>query len=624
MVNNKIKSGINSIAVAAILALCIVGTRCGNTAVGMIAIVAIVLWIMRCIVWNPGNKWLAISIWAISLGLLYQTSLSGNYLLGNDVHGEYYFANQILQSGRWDINISEEYNVAMGSAIIPASLSYGFGIPLEWVFKAVLPLFFSIVPVALFRMTTRQQWLSDIESFIGCIFFTSIPTVFTEISSIGKEMTAEALMMICLVFIVDRQVNIKAVLRYIMGGVMLTMSILCHYSTGIILCGYIGGTIIATLIKKSDVSPKWLSVILIISIVIGGSYYSLAGRGVVSQAVIGNSLSQIQLSIQGPVRVLEPENKTAITEETSKAATKESSNSTTAVATNSTVVKKPAIYRPTTLLESIVSKMERTTQAALALDFEQVPIEGKVFRILQIATEILLILGGAWALRYWRRIDSRYLGLMAGGWLILIVMLAVPGVSPILNATRFYHMALIGIWPCIILSTRWLKGKRERISTIIVGMIICSYLIFTSGFVFEAIKATYIHEPWIPYSYGLSNSRTDVGGVFSDNDDDVRDWIILGHESKIYSDQWGYVFLAEKVDEHRIHQLPWNLKEVPNDAYIFLRQYNNDKETWIYWWGVGLRKAKTYQESGMYQLLDGRQIEYQSGNAKYYGPKEVK
>lgn len=597
MGNNKIESTVNGIYLASVLALTIYGARSGNSTIGLIVIIAIIIWVLRCIIRNPGSRWLSISVWIISISLLYQTTLSGDYLMGNDIHGEYYFANQILQSGRWNIDIKEEYNAAMGSSIIPASLSYALNIPLEWVFKGVLPLFFSIVPVALFRMTTKQKFLTDVEAFVGCVFFISVPTFFTEISSIGKEMIAEALMMLCLIFIVDRQVKIKAWLRYVMGGLLMTTTILCHYSTGIILSGYLIAMAVAMVIKRDDIKLKWYIPMIIIGLIAGSIYYTIVGKGVVIQAVVGNSIIQIERSLEGPLVVLTPENKA--------------------------VVKASENVSKLTPLQSIVSKMERTTQAALALDFASTPIEGKIFRIIQVSTEILLILGAVWVIRNWRRIDGRFLGLIISGCCIMAIVIIVPGVSPILNATRFYHMALIGAWPCIILSTRWLSSdKTKKVGTTILGIIICSYLLFTSGFIFEALKAKYISEPWIPYSYGLSNARTDVGGIFSKDDDDIRDWIGISHEKSIYSDQWGYVFLAEKIEENRIHQLPWNLEEVPKDAYIFLRQRNNDSQTWIYWWGVGLRNVKTYEASGMQKLLAGRPIIHESGNAKYYGAKE--
>ncbi|KKL99105.1 hypothetical protein LCGC14_1817680, partial [marine sediment metagenome] len=61
---------------------------------------------------------------------------------------------------------------------------------------------------------------------------------------------------------------------------------------------------------------------------------------------------------------------------------------------------------------------------------------------------------------------------------------------------------------------------------------------------------------------------------------------------------------------------------VPDDSYIYLRERNVDREEITYQSGVGLRRTRSYDDAGFWDVLAGRSILYQAGSAVVYGPKE--
>jgi len=142
--------------------------------------------------------------------------------------------------------------------------------------------------------------------------------------------------------------------------------------------------------------------------------------------------------------------------------------------------------------------------------------------------------------------------------------------------------------------------------------------LFCSGLVYEVIGSNNISELNIPYSKGLSASRTDIAGVFTNSDIEVRDYIVENNLVPVYGDFNGTVLLIEKMGWE-----PFYLEDTPNTeplnkSYLFLRSRNTVTNTFIYWSNVGLRKVDSIRP----EILNNRSIVFQSGNSIVYGPKK--
>jgi len=101
-------------------------------------------------------------LYLISLSLLFGTTLASNYLIGSDIHIEYYFA-RLTQLQGWDYSLAYNMNGALSVTILAPFLSDLFHIDIVWVFKIIYPVLFACLPVVLYYI--YRQIVSDRAAF---------------------------------------------------------------------------------------------------------------------------------------------------------------------------------------------------------------------------------------------------------------------------------------------------------------------------------------------------------------------------------------------------------------------------------------------------------------------------
>ncbi len=233
--------------------------------------------------------------------------------------------------------------------------------------------------------------------------------------------------------------------------------------------------------------------------------------------------------------------------------------------------------------------------------------------------EIMKIISLVLLASNWKKYSPKYLSLCVGAVFILVLIVVLPGFSAILNATRFYHIILLLLAPAAIIG-----GLKVFKSPKVVSLVLVAYFIFTSGFIYETTHQTFI-GPDLPYSYSLSSERAGVAGIYTLNDGKVRDYIMEYPEARpVYSDLHGTFFLQNYIwPSQGINFFHYDYRLQPNDAYIFLTEWSDRYQSVVYWVDIGEKLVVPYPEPGtsIDILLEGRQIVYQIGGAKLYGPK---
>jgi len=144
-----------------------------------------------------------------------------------------------------------------------------------------------------------------------------------------------------------------------------------------------------------------------------------------------------------------------------------------------------------------------------------------------------------------------------------------------LNVTRFYHLALFLVAPCLVIAC----GKHHKI---LVLCVIIPYFLFTSGIIFEVSKCEEVGNVNIPYSIALSHDRVELSGVYEDSDLQARDYIIENDLIPIYADLYGVFLLDEDIawTQWRTDYwlLPLDTSSIPSGAYILLRDRNETEK----------------------------------------------
>jgi len=237
------------------------------------------------------------------------------------------------------------------------------------------------------------------------------------------------------------------------------LALVSHYSVGLAMICYLVGILFIRLvtsrIKWKLFAIKRVPIIMLLVIMLVGAsgffvYYKYAFGGVVNQ-VLGN-VAKFYTG-QGVIY----------------------SNFTFKLADTATVtegiIKKPlgetAIEAEKD--ESYFTKHEDLIKIALGLDFFKQPLEGKIFRIMQYLTQLLIVIGAGYLLfRYQKyKFTAEFIAGIGCSFVILLCCVVIPTFSNIINVTRFYQMTLFFLAPMFVVgceiigNIRSMKNGRE-------------------------------------------------------------------------------------------------------------------------------------------------------------------
>ena len=513
------------------------------------------------------------------------------------------------------------YNSSASISVFLPFLARFLGIPLEWAFKVVPPLFLAGIPTITYFIF-RKEFGTKV-AFLSAFFFVSIPTVLVELSGNARQSIGEFFLVACLWLIVSHAIERKSS-RYPLMALFALLTMVSHYTMGGVLWGYLIGSVVLLLAGKYILKLKphvhigLLSLVVITTITLGLLYYGWADRGA--------ALSDIKASVSFQInRVLSNEPITVAPPDTPD--TSAAGRPTMSVPPASIVGSGGGVGAAHWLLDDPMLAL------ATGGDFFITTLAGKVFRLFQYLTQLLIILGVIVILKNYRKHSPEYLVLVVMGNVILALTLFYPGMSTILNATRFYNLALLFMAPAVIVGGKLLL-RNYKVLTI--GVLI-PYFLFTSGAVFELTKTTDLSKVTIPYTHALSAIRADTAPVLTDNDITARNWIKANNAFPVHGDMGATtaVFSVQSNMGWEVNRLldkwliSWfvyrpakdALDPVPDDAYIFLRERNVEKEELTHQIGVGLRWIQSYEDAKFWDLLAGRPIVFRVGNAIVYGPK---
>ena len=576
---------------------------------------------------------LAIAI--IAIGLLYQTTLISPYLTGFDIHLEYYFERLIVETGYWDATSTYSYNTALSITMLAPIYSLLLNIDGAWIFKIIYPFIFSLVPLALFHIF-RQQ-MSAKKAFLAVFFFVAVPTFSLEMIALARQQIAELFFALFILLMVDRKLGLSQRLTL---AIIFSLSIaVSHYAVGYISLFYLalGGLLIIVirsgwgrrvwgwLTKKwgglppSLTSPrafplKAISIIVAVYFIGSLAFYGWVGAGGPLNTIITILQGQATTAIIGVTELLPGE---------------------------PTAPGKPPILFDFAAREPLI-------QTALGLDFPTASPQGKGFRIFQYITQLFLVIGFIRLIFKPRklRFTAEYIAFTIGSALLLVAVIFIPGFSAGMNATRFYHIALLLLAPFFILGGEsvWLgirdlyRKLKPRVSLnlaptednqaylrFLTLAVLIPYFLFTSGFIFEVTRHEVTDKMDSPYSIALSSHRVDVGGVFNWQDGAGADWLWprLDDEATVHADLYGWLLLGyETKPFSQIFGFPWDMSQVPQDSYIYFRTWNIERqEITSVGETYGTRKSVSFSEAGVNDLIKSKNRIYNNGGAQVLAPR---
>jgi len=399
---------------------------------------------------------LSIWVWMISASLILSTTMLGHYIVGSDIHGEYFIANQ-----GFDSSLKNTNNTSVLLVFICPALKF-IGISVVWQFKLLFPLLYSLVPVILYFAFKKQ--IGGIKSFFAVLFFMIVPMFFIEITQIEKSMIAEIFLALMVYVIASKEITgFKKHLLLVFCAIMAT---LCHYTIGIISCMILAGLysvpFVCNAIKVKAIrlpyrNVKWATVPLVGLLATFFVWFGMIGDGFMLtyfNDVAHNTAHYAQVPFKDVT--ISP----TIIDQTLVSTGEPTPTVTPTVAPNATV--QPITTKSIGL--SYMGKQEPLVRTAVGLDFFDSSLQGKVFRIVQYLTQALIVIGFLFLLWKYKQYNftPEFIGCSATAFAIILCVVFVPSFSSLINASRWYQGMLFFLAPMFVVGIDQLCRVKEN------------------------------------------------------------------------------------------------------------------------------------------------------------------
>jgi uncharacterized membrane protein len=560
----------------------------------------------------------------IAISLLYQTTLISNYLVGSDIHLEYYYAKLVSENGYWAASIADAVNSCLSIVMLAPVYSLLLNMDIVWLFKIIYPIFFCLVPLALYRIFRLQ--IGPRYAFLATFFFIAMPMFFMDMAQLARQQISELFFVLVILLMVDRKLALiqRTILVLIFGfGVVVsyyglgTGYIIGYLTLGmvvlIIIKSRLGRTVWRWLTGKSNPLPddlasagafskKALAVIVSVSLVFMFIYYGVVASGA--------GFSGIRVT-------------TEITQST---------------------IKGGVVFLNHFTKEPLV-------QTAIGLDFPMASPGGKAWRILQYLVELCLIVG---FLRLIFRpatlgkLKAEYISLIIISTLILLGIFIFPtwsyGTGEFhaygMGGTRIWQITLLLVSPLFVfggetivlsivkLATAFRKSfaslktrlDSQTLTWVPVIFILIPYFVFNAGVIFELSRSQTTNFIDMPYSVALSSYRLDLSTVFTQQDLSAADWLcrVPKEDAPVYVDYHSSKLFINQIDfPCRVAGVSYDIPKIDSTGYAYLRTWNVQKHVLTFATGYATRQSVSVDDLPWFrQITETASRIYNNGGAQ--------
>ncbi|HMK45962.1 MAG TPA: DUF2206 domain-containing protein [Methanocella sp.] len=517
-------------------------------------------------------------IFLSAISLLFHNSLISNYITGNDIHFEYYFANLVVQNSSWDYSIGSNVN-GMLSIVVLAPLFHDIsGISLTYIFKVIYPLIFSFVPVALYQVFKKQT--NEKIAILSAFLFISYWIFYQEMLSLARQQVCElflSLLLLTLVSNVDNKIKYTMVIFF--GGSMVTT----HYGLSYLFLLCLLGTWAFVLVynrlfkklKGTSININYLFIYIAFIIF----WYTLVSG---------------------------------------------SSSFNTIVGIGDNIIAK-------TLSDTSSNSTEGMSLVTMQM---QSPVH-EFMKDIQFASVGLIVIGLLYSVvskRYKINVEYKlfsfiFVGLEAAG-------IVVPMFASSLNATRLYQIGLLTFAPFFIIGIAFFANMLDKIiqvftsrSNVISGMKLAAvflmiYLLGNSGMLYELT-----HDP-APGSIAISQQSLKDSGITNENN------ILYNNINVFEPDVYGAQWLHQYQSSFNFISIDVNMKYALSSYGMFGQftsrnlndlQYGISRNTYVYLGYTNVVEnivrnnfSSSFYTTNLNPYLDNLNIVYSNGVTRIY------
>jgi len=562
----------------------------------------------------------------IAIALLYHTTttLASSFVTGYDNQAEHLYQNFVVQSGYWNSAIGGNLNTALSVVMLGPIYSAILNVDLVWITKIIYGLFFCLVPLTLFHIYREQ--IGSKRAFFSAFFFVSMVIFFGGVGI--RQQVGELFLVLLILLMVERRLS--PLQKSALAMIFLMALPVSHYALGYINFAFFGlGWLVLILMRSELVAHWWRNLTRRFS-------RSLANPEILALTPQVHSILNGTLVCLCVVFTLAWFMYTA---------------SGTAIATGAYVLKD-LMSHISEFFEPLAR--ESLVGTAIGADFTSVSTLGQGFRILQYITQIFIIIGFIRMLFRPRSLKFRaeYVAVTMVSALILFACIAIPYFSGYLEVDRFYHISLLLLSPLCVLGGEaiWqglsrlfkatslrLKFKGELASPVnpsitspiylrflALGVLI-PYFLFNAGFMFEVTKSELYNVVDTPASEALSSYRVDMK-VCNYREHAAMEWLsdVADDKYMIIADDYASLFLSSVFYGEVVSSILYNVKEIPENAYIFLRTWNIEKnempDKLIRGQQIRFEHISFDAIPGLSELINSASLIYNNGGAQVLTP----
>lgn len=482
-----------------------------------------------------------LTIFIISISLLYHTSLISMHITGWDINVEYYLANLVIKNSYWNMSIVSDYNSMLSVVMLGPIYSTICKISITWVFKIIYPFFFSFVPLGLYFII--KKYTSPKVAFLSVFYFMAGYMFYGEMIQLARQEIAELFfILLILLMISDNLDKIKRSFLFIVFGISLIVS---HYGLAYIYMFYVSASVIflflimslknyrlpyelESKIKNIELNELTLTTnFALLFIVFGIMWYIYTSEASSFESLV-NVFNRMITNVF--TELLSPDSVQGLS-----------------IATSNENLIFHQLTKYLFLVSQFLIFIGATTILSKKTNFK---IEYKLWALLSL---LLAILG-----------------------------LILPYFSNSLQTSRFFQITLLLLSPFFVLGTMKLfeiiskvtKFKIEKdVILKLTAIFLIFFFLFNSGIVYK------INNEIQPSMSLISLDKSFDYAIFNDEEHASAIWLSNYNMNKnIYSDKFRVLLLAGFISpENRKQFNEYNYNETPNGSFIYLGSLNVQK-----------------------------------------------
>jgi len=494
------------------------------------------------------TKYYSYTIFIISISLLFHQSLVSMYITGWDIQFEYYSSSLVLKNSIWNSFIPTNINSMLSISILPTMIYKITNIELDWIFKIIYPLLFSLVPLGMYQIFQKQ--MNEKNSFLSVFFFISFFVFYTEMISLARQEIAEIFFVLIILLIVNNsmQKKFKSVLIIIFSFSM----IVSHYGlTYLFLFSLVSVWLILLLYDNMDVKKIY-------------SQFYKKNRNKPANFLSSLNISESTIKLSFVLLFI-------VLTFTWYVNTSDSSNFVTIVNVGDHIINS-------ILLDFFEVESSQPLSIITGESPSLLHKIDKYFHLLSlffISIGILYLLLTPWKLKF----RKEYAAFSYIFFIICLFALIIPSLAKQLNTGRLLHIILIILSPFFVIGCiTFIKSSskifriswtKKNINTLkIVSVFLSIYLLFNTGFIYEITKDN-------PRSIALNDSLDSAR--YNNQEYSAAMWLNnVKIDQQIYAD--GYKRLIFNRIYYKKSTSFNNNSNIPPKSYIFMGTYNIKNE----------------------------------------------